>query len=321
MSRSARDNQLGKLWHKSLPQKKRPTCYTDGCNNRCALNHALKQKGIVSNICESGHVRELRSNWFEQKNYYSLQRVGWEKATAVYGFCSKCDFRIFSPIENPEPITPSNSSQACRYSLRPVIHEIRKKEGIVKYLQERDRHIKFDDPELSPLAHTIRGIELLKSIALYIERGINQEVDVEYVVRRIPRIDICASSILLHPVAIQATSKEEFCVALKASASLENSSFNIINIFPFKEASIIISVTRSNAGKNAEQLQKNLAYASDIHIQKIISNMLIAQIEDWAISETLYAKLPKDFNSIITTAKLNQHAMFYFDFGFNFFNI
>lgn len=313
--------KLGRLWGKSRPQQSRPVCYTSGCSNKSARNHLLKQKGIVSQLCDqNNHVWELRTNRFRYDNYYSLERTGWEQAVAMYGYCPACDGQLFTPIENPTPILPTTPSEACLYSLRPVVHEIRKKQGNIVFLRQYDKKT-YAVPELSPLNQDILGIKLLESIAAALTCGLSDNTLIVYAVRELPKIEVCASSILLRPAALRASSKFDLSEKLQQLTEIGNNSFNIINVFPLESSSVIISATHREANGSSHKFQEFVRSASVDALEVAISNMLIAQVEDWCMSSALRSKLPRNIERVITHAKTNGETMFNYNFGFNLFNL
>ncbi len=317
-------SKFGKLWKKTRPhhQEYRPVCYTNGCSNRSSRNHLLKQKGIVSQICGlDNHVRELRTNRFRYNEYYSFERIGWEQSISMYGYCPTCDGKLFSSIENPTPLLPSKVSEACLYSLRPVVHEIRKKQGNIFFLRQLDKHKPYAIPELSPLNQNILGVELLESIAKSLVNGLTDDTIIDYSVRELPRIEVCASSILLRPIAMRAIPMSDVPEKLRQATKISRNSFNIINLFPLNSSSIMISATHKEADDSSQKFQEFTQSASIDALKVAISNMLIAQIEDWCVSKLLHSKLPNNIEKIITHAKANQATMFNHDFGFSFFDL
>ena len=99
--------------------------------------------------------------------------------------------------------------------------------------------------------------------------------------------------------------------------TIPQQSFNVINLFPFEDISILISATHAESNEHSHAFQNIIRQAGVTELTRIISNMLIAQIEDWAISDKLYSKLSKNFTEMITYAKLDQGQNFYKDFNFN----
>jgi hypothetical protein len=319
--RNNRYEDLGKLWRSTRPQYSRPRCFTNGCLSRSSRNHLLQKNGIISQIIENKHVWELRTNRFRIPNYYSLEKIGWEQAMAMYGYCPDCDNQIFSSIEKPTARLPETLADVCRYSLRPIVHEIRKKEGNLKFLKSRDsaeiHKIECALPKISPVDEARYGIYSLKSLASVFTEGLSKSIPISYVFRELPRIEICASSILIHPMLYKCQLNSEKSDFLSQISSISQQSFNVVNLFPFDNKSILISVTHSESNESSHAFQKIIQQAEIPGLTRVVSNMLIAQIEDWAISDKLYSKLPENFAEMITYAKLNQGQNFYKDFNLN----
>lgn len=319
--RNNRYEDLGKLWRSTRPQHSRPRCYTHGCISRSSRNHLLQKNGIISQITENNHVWELRTNRFRKPNYYSLEKIGWEETMVMYGYCPNCDNQIFSSIEKPTAQLPATLADACRYSLRPIVHEIRKKEGNLKFLKSRDSDQSTKTGSSSPMVSSIDktqyGIYFLQSLASVFTDGLSKSVPISYAIRELPRIEICASSILIHPMWYKYNSNLSESNVLAYINTISQQSFNVINLFPFDNKSILISVTHSESNESSHAFQKIMQQADITGLTRVVSNMLIAQIEDWAISDKLYSKLPRNFTEMITCAKLNQGQNFYKDFNLN----
>jgi hypothetical protein len=320
--RNNRYEDLGKLWRSTRPQHSRPRCHTNGCMSRSSRNHLLQKNGIISQIAENKHVWELRTNRFRIDNYYSLEKIGLGQAMSMYGYCPDCDNQIFSLIEKPIARLPETLTDVCRYSLRPIVHEIRKKEGNLKFLKSRDSDeraniVESSSPIFSPVDETHYGIYSLKSLASVFSDGLSESVPISYVLRELPRVEICASSILIHPMWHKYQLNSNKSDFLSQISTISRQSFNVINLFPFEDKSILISVTHSESNELSQAFQKIMQQAKITKLTRVVSNMLIAQIEDWAISDKLYSKLPKNFTEMITYAKLNQSQNFYKDFNFN----
>jgi hypothetical protein len=240
---------------------------------------------------------------------------------AMYGYCSDCDNQIFSSIEKPTTRPPEILADVCRYSLRPIVHEIRKKEGNLKFLKSRDSAERYklesSSPIIFPIDEAHYGICFLKSLASVFTDGLSESVPISYVIRELPRIEICASSILIHPTWYEYNSNLSKSNFLAYINTISQQSFNVINLFPFEDRSILISATHSDSNESSHAFQKIMQQADITGLTRVVSNMLIAQIEDWAISDKLYSKLPRNFTEMITYAKLNQSQNFYKDFNCN----
>ena len=240
----------------------------------------------------------------------------------MYGYCSKCDYKLFSPIEVPEPKVPRTDADFCRYSLRPISHEIRKKEGNVQFLRTRDgRAQQFinreGEIELSRWKSEQLQIETLRAILSTFTEGISSDIPISFIVREIPRIEICASSAYLEPSKLYVSPKN----MQAAFQSFKGHDFGTINIFPVEDTAFLVYGTHEHAGDNSQRLVSRIETVGTDELTKLVSNMLIAQIEDWCISESLYKKLPSNFQKIITRAKTHQNRYFDDDFGINLFDL
>jgi hypothetical protein len=312
--------RLGRKWHKTRPQQSRSQCFTVGCKNKASLNHLLKQKGIINEISEDGHTQELKHHWFDRLTYYNFKRTGWEETLAMYGYCPTCDSKLFRSIEEPTPKIPTNSREACAYSLRPVVHEIRKKAGNVEYLRgepvdrevELGRTMKIRNSSLEDL-----GLILLNSIATSLTEGLTNASPIEFIVRKIGRIEVCASSILFRPSRFKGARVSDF-PGMFTSVHLH--SFNIINFFPQGAETIIISSTLSDEPRS-KSFHQILASADEKTVRRILSNVMINQIEDWAISETLLKCAPTHLAQLINNSKWPNSPLFDHDHGIDLFEL
>ena len=321
--KSRRYGDLGKLWKESRPQKRNIECYTEGCSARCSQNHLLQQNGILTQISDHNHLQELRTDRFRNHSlYYSFKRIGYEKAMVMYGYCPKCDYELFSPIEVPNPKIPETDADFCRYSLRPIAHETRKKEGNVEFMKVRDgRAQKFingrGEVQLTKRKAEQFMINRLKSMLYEFTRGLTEDIPVRFVVREIPYIEVCASSLHIRPSCLYVSDEH----LLEASKSFRGLNYSSVNIFSLKDVSLIIYGTHEQAGNESHKLMDRIKTAKVDELTRLVSNMLIAQIEDWCISDRLYKKLPPEFEKTVTKAKSNQYIDFDKDFGINLFDL
>lgn len=316
-----RYNDLGKLWKESRPQEGNIECYTEGCSAKCSRNHLLQQNGILTQISDCNHLQELRTNRFKHP-YYSFKRIGYEKAMTMYGYCPKCDYELFSPIEVPEPKIPETKADFCCYSLRPIAHEIRKKEGNVEFM-------KFRDGRAQKLINSRGEIQLtkwkaeqfmitsLKSMLYEFTKGLTEDIPVRFVTREIPYIEVCASSLHIRPSSLCVSDEH----LLEASKLFRGLNYSSVNIFSLKDVSFIIYGTHEQAGSESHKLMDRIRVAEIDELTMLVSNMLIAQIEDWCISDRLYKKLPSVFEKTVTKAKSNQYKDFDKDYGINLFDL
>jgi hypothetical protein len=311
----------GIKWLETRPQKARSRCYTTGCPGKASLNHLLKQKGIISEIAVENHTYELRTSRFLAPSHYQFKRIGWEETLAMYGYCPNCDSKLFKSIEEPVPkiSTKMGAPEICAYSLRPVIHEIGKKLGNIDYLNS-DTYTSFlkdtnGRPIISRATEESLGVTLLNSIAAKLTQGLSQNSEIKFVVREIRRTEICASSILARPIRLRRPNMSDF---LERVIKIEEHSFNIINIFPTETSTLIIASTFGSEPRSIA-FQNLIRNADERTLRRNLSNVLINQIEDWAISERLYNALPANLISIIDKSKTPDHASFNKDHGIDLF--
>ena len=315
MERSPEEERLGVQWKATRPQKNRPRCFCTGCDARSAKNHLLMQNGLISEISGSNrHVRELRTNRFRSvSNYYSFERIGYDDALTMYGYCARCDHKLFAQIEVPAPKIPVDSPAVARYALRPILHEIRKKQGNLKYLAtlppQKLPHWLSQDLTFA-LAVERRGIAFLTGVYEYVVRAISNKVVLDFVVRRSARIDLCASAILIRPLFAADVTDPSMPNLPPAESSL---SVNVLNIFPFGDSLITVSATMP-LDREGVKLNRSTANLSDEGFSALLSHILVSQIEDWAISEAAYERLPVGIEATISNAKCNP-SLFHIDAG------
>lgn len=277
------------------------------------------KNGILNLIASpTGTVYELRDHFFNpDAHYYALKKVGLVDALTMNGFCSSCDSKLFSQIEVPTPAVPSEKADALRYSVRPVLNELRKKSGNMAFFDHKP-----DGPRKFKHKGIIYNEAELEKIGLVMLEGILADLfddtaagKFTHYLRRLPRRDLCASAILVRPI--------KFDVRNIAKAALGEVSvpvsFNIINIFPVKDESVLCSVTYAH-DVEGNAFHEMFDCVSDVEAGRIVTNMLIAQIEDWAVSEKLYKSLPAKFFKSVNDAKKVNGDLFFHDFEMNIFD-
>lgn len=318
MERSIEEERLGVLWRTTRPQRARPQCFNSTCTARSAKNHLLMQNGILSELTGNGrHVRELRTNRFRSSgNYYSFERVGWDNALTMYGYCSVCDHRLFASIEGMDSRIPDAARSASRYGLRPVLHELRKKEGNLKFFAELPPE-KFPNWLPRTRENTLAGerhaIKFLTRLHAYLIKAASGKAPLNYVVRRSPRLEVCASSALIRPIIYSHVSQRSSLPKSNPSTP----SVNILNVFPKGNELVTLSIAMPYDLEGV-RFNTEIVECSDADFLRLLSNVLVSHIEDWAVSEELFLRMPTGIEGIITHAKSSPH-LFYVDQRVNLF--
>ena len=301
-------------WTKTRPQNWINKCFSPGCKNQTSLNHLLMKNGIVNQITSGGHAMELTTSRKEE-NYYHFRRTGLAKLMAIHGFCGECDHQLFKGIEGQYPVVPTNDKEggkaALAYSLRPIVHEINKLLGIKEFrrrapfLSENHQHCH------SQSAVNEFFIAWLSRTAIAVQNEINSQSEINFHVRRLPRVEICASSIIIPPIEYCRFENENnwmFNFDLMGLLS-EKTNYVILNVFPQQSESVVIMSTLCKEEKSIKLLD-DFRSMSEGELMVFISNSLINDIEDWAISVELLRKIQLHTNSkideIITKAKLKK---------------
>ena len=106
-----------------------------------------------------------------------------------------------------------------------------------------------------------------------------------------------------------------------AFEGFKGQNFGTVNIFSIEDTSFLIYGTHKDAGDISQKLISRISIAKRDDLTRLVSNMLIAQIEDWCISEKLYRKLPPKFEKVVARAKNNQRRDFDKDYGINLFHL
>lgn len=218
-------------------------------------------------------------------------------------------------IEVPAPKIPENQSEACQYALRPVVHEIRKKEGNIKFQKMAKLKHRIDRNGTSIRLDAKETIAPLEYLGKILREGISSTVPYKFGVRLLPRLDCCASSLLNRPKTIELEQGEPL-----PDVGLDQLSDNIVNMFPFEKNTVVIVGAAATCNQDAEEFLDVASNGTEGHVTRLLSNVLIAQIEDWAISEELLRRLPRNIGNTISKAKCSV-AGFYEDFALNFFTV
>jgi hypothetical protein len=80
---------------------------------------------------------------------------------------------------------------------------------------------------------------------------------------------------------------------------------------------VVISIT-SKADIDGMQFNSRLSKSSSLEIRMMLSDLLIGQIEDWAVSESLFARFPPGLERLISSAKHNN-SKFHLSHGIDIF--
>lgn len=291
----------GTSWRNTRPHLRKSICLVPGCNRETSKNHLLQRKGVLELISDQQHhIYELRTNKFLTPQHYEFSRVGWKDAFAIHAYCCNCDTRLFNAIENSFTKNPGNDADAISYSLRPLAHEIRKKQGNMKYLASCGlSNTLHKNIAINECSITKSGISALLALHNALLTSPN-EIGIKYTSRIVGFKGVAASSMLIRPMRCSAYGAEEIIEYISNSKNL---SWNAVNIIPIQNGSIIFASTLAEDRQGIDFLHE-IESTPEPELQITLSKMLIHQIEDWCISPEIKTQ---DGSAIINLVNERKH--------------
>jgi hypothetical protein len=118
-------NELTKHIYSQLNKKESYKCLFPGCNNDAISSHSI-QKALLKSISDkTNHIYQFSVNAefaFDGKIEITIERIGVNKASIFFGYCSGHDTNLFLPIES-KPLEEHNIEQSFLLLLRSLNKE------------------------------------------------------------------------------------------------------------------------------------------------------------------------------------------------------
>jgi len=273
------------ITHKhTLRKKKKYECAFFSCNNPTQRSHLLQRNGILDRIATNGHVwMPTEKSYYDIKNRFKFDARGIKNDALAYPvFCNDHDKKLFSSIEdNPidnrrkmDNLLLGYRAQVTERRKNEILRDISTSEFIKSILDKKPQYLinsycseskSFNKPISNSL---IRETKLFSLI-----RGEFPIDCFKTIYRELPRIEICSAAVFSFIEFVSSGNYYECPV--------------YFSMIPYKDRTVVsISYINPRAEKllplfNTQRTEKFLKFVSDI---------LLARVEDWAVSKRFYRK-------------------------------
>jgi hypothetical protein len=259
-------------------------CYIHGCEFNASFNHLLQKRGILNQIEENQHIYILIFNDHSDPPVY-LDRKGINKNFGYRGFCGKHDNNLFKSIES-DPVDHDIYQSQLLFSLRAFYNQRNKKEHLLTlYIasksNEQTKDIipeAFYKESTAALMDSLNEYETIEN-KLFDDLNYKSE-NFHFRTIHLPRTEVCLSSFFTYETT------EELHELLRLELNYELTNI-FMTFFPTENQSILILGVEKNKLKRCEEYLNQYSQNSD-KVLKLISNVMLTSVEDWALSPRFY---------------------------------
>jgi len=281
-------------------------CMYPDCSQKAIKSHLLQKNGIINQIAENKHVMEVIGSPFTESQQI-FKKTGHQGIFTFPGFCDTHDNILFKPIEEKVIDFDSYESQLL-FSYRASVNERSKKEIIidtnVRILSSPKLNGKLPIDYMHYLNDAILGLtagikdSLIDENKLLTNITDNKKKDFTFITRRLPRYEICSSGIFTYE-----TSNELINTGHQLNQPLTEIYFNLL---PCGNEMILIIGCQKNSISTCHEYLQQFKNKEVPMVLKLISNILLCQIENWTTSISFYDKYLKSRSSVILKTMLDS---------------
>jgi len=276
-------NNIFETFRKRINELPR-SCYIEGCDSNASFNHLLQKRGILNQIEDDKHIYLLMFNNHYDPPVY-LERRGINKNFGYRGFCEKHDNDLFKSIET-DPVDFDSYRSQLLFSLRAFYNQRNKKEFLfLLYTASKGNELTKDIiPEnlyyesTSGLRDSLDEYRKIENKLFYYYNYKSKKFHFRTI--RLPRTEVCISSFYTYETT------EEFYEALMLDLNYELTNI-FITFFPTENESILILGVEKNKLKKCEDYLDQFSQNSEKALN-FISNIMLTNVEDWALSPRFY---------------------------------
>ncbi|OGS69883.1 MAG: hypothetical protein A3G95_05755 [Flavobacteria bacterium RIFCSPLOWO2_12_FULL_31_7] len=282
--------------------KKIKKCYHPECNENSINSHILQKNGILSSIAKDNHLWEHILDQFKEP-HFQFKKTGINEIFSFNCFCQKHDNELFKSIEN-ETIDFSNYKSCLLFTLRTIYNEkFRKEVNIDIYksmlMSELSAEMNIEFLQLT-LNQEKLGLNDLQLNEKDIWKDLNENTEsFIFEFREISKIDLCLSAFYNYE-----TTLEMNLYKLKTGKDMERISGIFINIFPYKNKTILLKGYNKIDEKSVKPYFYTYFKESEKRVQRKLTNLFLFACETWVISEKLYHDKFKGIENIIAFASI-----------------
>lgn len=267
-------------------------CLFKNCQNSAIKSHLLQKRGIINQIAKGNHVWELGMNRYKP-NTFQFQKVGLNDAFTFPGFCANHDSLIFKPIEVGNVDYTLYESQLL-FSYRAIMNEKRKKEIMIDYntriYNSNQLRMYLTDEYFDTIRESIDGnndgiVDEEYYESFFIENIENpNKRDFSFLTFELPKVELCSSAVFSYETTHEINYMLRY-ESYKATKPLTEIYFNLL---PVKDRTIVIIGCLTERKPLCWDYIENFKQQNPYDSLKLISDLLLCQVENWLCSENMY---------------------------------
>lgn len=275
------DKERRKIYSKSRK------CFLASCNEKAVDSHVLQKNGFISVIAEKGQVYEHEFYPLNEKKFH-FKKKGVNQVFTFKGFCSHHDDLLFKEIEKVT-VNFNDYKSNLLFAYRILAQEIVKKSNVIEFyeaLGSKGEDFKYLQYEIDGQKMGIEdALFTLKKVEENIRNSDLNEFNIH--TRKIRSIDVCASGVYTFETAreINEIPQEFSCLPLTDI---------FVNVLPFNQETIVSFVYLKSNNINCNNYIAEKWSLSEDKFIKFLSDILLAQMENWVISPRFYERIKKD---------------------------
>lgn len=328
-------NEISKGFNKMKRDSSLKECFhEDGnCSNKIIKAHSIQNNRILNQISENGEVLMIGGG-LESSSLFNdtkMQRIGRKRATTFTGFCGKHDTDIFIPIER-ENYQIGDKEQEFLFAYRALAKEYHTKFTVadmyrkfLQYITAKEYH------KLSDLLgeQNLLGLEQMQYIEVvsrdYLIGSKDAEDRLNLFKQRMNTFldDSNFDEIITEVIEFD----EEYHIAVSSITYIERDlNGGVVNpmedfftqlvplfitVFP-QDGKTYVLLSYFERNKRKYKFIKEQILTQNVKMQKIIiSNLIVAYLENWAISpikwntlsEKMKRRIYKNFNKTVVAGE------------------
>lgn len=292
----------------------------ENCSNKIIKAHSIQNNRILNKISENGEVLMIGGGLDSSSIFKtSMQRIGRKRATTFTGFCGTHDNNLFMPIEE-NGYEKGNKEQEYLFAYRALAKEYHTKLTVGDMYRKMQQYLKageyhklsdlFDEQSPPSLEHIQYMATMFQS---YLIGSQDAEARLTLFKQRMnDYLDNCNFEEVITEVI---EFDEEYHIAVSSITFIERDlndeiinemeNFDVplaplfITVFP-QDGKTYVLLSYFERNKRKYKFIKEQILTKSIQMQKIIiSNLIIAYLENWAISPIKWNSLSRKMKARI----------------------
>lgn len=326
---------FGKYHHAMLVSAYSNTksCYILDCTSKTIKAHSITNNRLLKGVSDNGYVMYMNTEDTQSNGQPNLSKTGRGKATSFPGFCDEHD-KIFHTIDNLD-YTPGNIEQEFLFALRSSAKEYTTRKALnynIDKIISESKDFNMYDAE-NPFRLSEEGIEDMQK---YRERFMvgtrdlsidRHKFNTNMFNKRYWKINTLTIEIKKeYKVVASSTFKLELGLNRKIINDIHNLKVTAkpfyFTVFPQNGKTYCLMSWREVNNSDYQHLNIINSY-EDATKKTIVSNLLCAYVENFAVNPTYWSSLPSDiktkFDKYYGLSTYVERVPFIFDNNFSIF--